>query len=141
MGGARILLMIHGIGNLFVLLWFLGSCFKEGMWNNAVTFFDGVLAMFVAFPLWAATVGIAMSSITIGPDDKYLAFAIIIGAGWVWYLISFAVIHAITDRLSKTKVAFHPLANSIGSAIFAWALTGPLGIFSYPVLILVLLAQ
>lgn len=139
MSGPKVLLMIHGIGALFVWLWFIGSCGKEGMWNNAVTFLDAMLASFLAIPLWVLGTIITINALNPGSDDFYLIFAIVIGLGWVFYLLCFFVIHAITDRLSRTKVNFHPLADKIGSALFAMSLLGPIETFLYPVLVLVMI--
>jgi hypothetical protein len=139
MSGPQVLLMIHGIGSVFIWLWFVGSCSKEGMWNNAITFLDSVIASFITIPLWAIGTLIAANNIEAGPDAFYLFLAIVMGMGWLIYLISFTIIHAITDRVSKTKVSFHPLADKIGSALFAMSLSGVLAMFSYPILAVVLL--
>ncbi|HEV3339670.1 MAG TPA: hypothetical protein VG125_04920 [Pirellulales bacterium] len=141
MGGAQILLTIHVIGSFFIWLWFMGSCVKEGMWNNAITLLDAVMALFITIPLWVAGSLLAASMIQPGPNDLYLMFAVVMGMGWAFYLISFVIIHAITDRLSQTKVTFHPLADKIGSVLFAWSLSSPLGILSYPMLALVMLSR
>lgn len=141
MSGPQVLFIIHIIGSIFIWLWFVGSCAREGMWNNAVTFMDSIIASFITIPLWAAGALIAADNIEPGPDAFYLLLAIVMGLGWVLYLISFAIIHAITDRVSKTKVSFHPLGDKIGSVLFAMWLSGTIGMFSYPVLVAVLASK
>jgi hypothetical protein len=139
MSAPKVLMTIHYIGGVFVWLWFIGSCTKEGMWNNAVTLIDAWMAVFVTFPLWLAgsVLAIDMLNLKPGADDFHLIFAIVIGLGWIFYLISFLIIHAISDRLSRTKVGFHPIADKIGAVLFAWALVGPVEIFCWPILMLV----
>ncbi|HET6884300.1 MAG TPA: hypothetical protein VFI31_29375 [Pirellulales bacterium] len=110
------------------------------MWNNALTLLDAWMAAFFTFPLWLAGTFITISMLKPGPDDFYTLFAIVMCMGWILYLVSFVIIHAITDYLSQTKVAFHPIADKIGAVLFAWSLASPLGIFSWPILILVMLA-
>ena len=139
MSGPQVLLTIHAVGLAFVWLWFVGSCSKEGMWNNAITFLDSVIASFITIPLWLAGSLIAANNIQPGPDALYLLLAIVMGLGWILYFISFAIIHAITDSVSKTKVSFHPLADKIGSVLFAMSLWGVINLFSYPILGMVLL--
>ncbi|HWB08096.1 MAG TPA: hypothetical protein VG826_02540 [Pirellulales bacterium] len=137
MSGPKVLLLIHIIGCTFIWLWFVGSCSREGLWNNAITFLDSIIASFVTIPIWIAGSFIAAENIQ-GPDSFYLLLGIVMAIGWVCYLVSFAIIHAITDRVSKTKVSFHPLADKIGSALFAMSLSGVLLIFSYPILAVIL---
>lgn len=140
MSTAKILITIHHVGGVFVWLWFIGSCTKEGMWNNAVTLIDAWMAAFLTFPLWLAGTYLAVDMLKPGPDDFYLVFAIVMGLGWILYLICFVIIHAITDRLSRTKVSFHPIVDKIGSIFFAWSLVGPVELLSWPILMLIILA-
>jgi hypothetical protein len=133
MSGPKVLITIHIIGQAFIWLWFVGSCSKEGLWNNAITFLDSIMAAFIAIPLWAAGSLIAADNIQPGPDSYHLLLAIVVGLGWGFYLISFAIVHAITDQVSKTKVTFHPLADKIGSIFLAMCLSLMLDAFSFPV--------
>jgi len=146
MNVTTVLTIIHWIGVGFIFLWFLGSCMKDGMWNNGVRCFNAFVAAMVSFPLTIALgflIGLIIG-LASGPPDPaniYLPLAMGMAASWIAFLVCFAIVQAITDRLSQLKVAFHPVANGIGSFIFICGITFVLFSYTLPIYGLVQLSR
>ncbi len=138
MDAPAVLQIIHWVGVGFIFLWFLGSCMKDGMWNNSIRCLNAFLAAMVGFIL-ALGIGFVIGLATGPPDpsDVYMRSAIGIGGAWVAFIIALAILQACTDRLSQVKVPFHPIANSIGSFIFICGITLAVCSFCMPVFFLV----
>lgn len=121
----EVLNIIFWVGIGFIFLWFLGSCVRDGMWNNAIRCFNAYVAVLLSFPLGVALgaiLGLIMGA-TSGSPDAYSIAAISIGGAWVSFLICLAILQALTDKLSQVKVPFHPIANTIGSFVFICAIS------------------
>lgn len=135
LSATTVLPIIHWIGVGFIFLWFLGSCMKDGMWNNGLRCFNAAVAAIAGLPvaiLAAGLIGGAMGGSS-DPSDQYLSLATIIGANWIAFLVWAAILQTLTDRLSQVKVAFHPIVNSIGSFIFVCGITLILFIYCMPI--------
>lgn len=143
---ANVLHIIFWVGIAFVFLWFLGSCVRDGMWNNAIRCFNAYVALLMSFPvamLIGFLCGLIMGAASGAPNegDAYTLAAIGIGSAWVAFLICLAILQTLTDKLSQVKVAFHPVVNMIGSFIFVCGITFVFFSLSAPVLGLVLALQ
>ena len=136
-----VLTIIHWVGVGFIFLWFLGSCMKDGMWNNALRCFNAFIAVLGSVLLGGGAFGIAMASglapAGAAPEDMYLVAAVLIGCLWVSFLICLAVLQTITDHLSIVKLAFHPIVNGIGSFIFICGITFVLMSYCMPIYMIV----
>ncbi|HEV3115974.1 MAG TPA: hypothetical protein VGY58_02900 [Gemmataceae bacterium] len=145
MNAVKVLSIIHWIGVVFIFLWFLGSCMKDGMWNNALRCFNAYVAAFGSILLGGLIFGIVMAAGVAPsggtPEDMYITAGILFGSLWVGFLIGLAVLQTITDRLSSVKVAFHPVVNSIGSFIFVCGITFVLMCFCTPIYLIVQIAK
>jgi hypothetical protein len=135
--------VIHWVGVGFVFLWFLGSCVRDGMWNNAIRCFNAFVAVLLSFPLAVLIgflAGLAMGAAS-GPADASAAYtvaAIAIGGAWVAFIVCLAILQTLTDKLSQVKVPFHPIVNTVGSVIFICGITFVFFSMCAPVLGLVL---
>lgn len=127
MNATSVLTVIHWVGIGFVFLWFLGSCMKDGMWNNGLRCLNAYMAILGSVFLGGGTFGILMAAGAApsggSPEDAYLIMGLLIGCLWIGFLVSLAILQTITDRLSGVKVAFHPIVNGIGSFIFICGIT------------------
>ena len=142
----NVLHIIYWVGIGFVFLWFLGSCIRDGMWNNAIRCFNAYVALLLSFPisLAIAAVGAMIAGTSSGPPDPSAAYtvaAIGIGSSWIGFLICLAILQTLTDKQSQVKVPFHPVVNMIGSFIFVCGITFVFFSLSLPVLGLVLAVQ
>jgi hypothetical protein len=139
----RVISIIHWVGVGFVFLWFLGSCVRDGMWNNAIRCFNAFVAATISFPI-AITIRAVLEMIvgikagSTDANDVYMQAAIAIGGGWVAFIICLAVLQTLTDKLSQVKVPFHPIVNTVGSVIFICGITFVMFSMCAPVLGLVL---
>lgn len=120
MSGYEILTYIEYIGLVFIFLWIIATNSKEGLWDNALTFFGWVAAaalMGPFVPLLSSAIygGVAEP----GKVDFYLLFAIGFAATWALVIIGFVLVRLATDRLSTVKVSFHPVVDKIGGFFFA----------------------
>ena len=139
----NVLTIIYWVGIGFIFLWFLGSCLRDGMWNNALRCFNAYVALLLSFPvalLIGFLCGLVMGATSGAPgaDDAYTVAAISIGSSWVAFLVCLAILQMLTDKQSQMKVAFHPVVNMIGSFIFICGITVVFFSVSAPVLGLVL---
>jgi hypothetical protein len=137
MNAPTVLTIIHWIGVGFIFLWFLGSCMRDGMWNNGLRCFNAFVAVMISFPV-ATLVGIVIRMAAGALDDVYMVAAIAIGGAWIVFILCLAVMQTITDKLSQVKVPFHPIVNGIGSFILICGITFVLLSMCMPALGLVL---
>lgn len=105
------------LGVLFICIAML---IREGLWSNALTFINAVMAGLIATsyfePLaaWAEGLGAFMGSLTYGLD--FLSF-------WGIFFLAFAILRTVTDLLSKVRVRFKLPVEYVGGGVFA-LLTG-----------------
>lgn len=97
---------------LFVIvaaaLWF------QGLWSNAVTLINLLVAMLIATNFWEPTCslieGFGAASFT------YLLDFIVL---WFWFVFAFVFLRLITDLLSRTRVKFEMPVEMAGRSILA----------------------
>ncbi|HQU45441.1 MAG TPA: hypothetical protein PK867_21680 [Pirellulales bacterium] len=133
LNATKVLGIVHWIGVAFVFLWFLGSCMKDGLWNNGLRCISAFAASMLSFPLAVLAAGLAGGSAGSSAPDDYLPLAIAIGANWITFLVCVGVILTLTDRLSQVKVAFHPIVNNVGSFIFICGITAVFLFYTMPI--------
>lgn len=135
MSGTSIFITIHWVGVGFIFLWFLGSSMKEGMWNNAITCFNALVAATLTLPLGIAVSALlvwvaGMAGLKPEPGEPYLLIGITMAAMWLTYIVCFLALATLTDYLSQVRVTFHPVVNSVGSFVFICGTTFVLFLFA-----------
>ena len=89
---------------------------REGLWSNALTLFNVILAALVATNAWEPVVDwIEGSEQGMRERTYYLDFGII----WVIFLLTMLVLRIATDSLSRTKVRFKLPVETVGGMVFA----------------------
>lgn len=100
---------------LLIVVFFacFGFLFREGMWSNAITLFNVVVAALLAtnFFEWAARVLEKW-----GPSFTYHWDFL---ALWGLFALSMAILRGATDFISKVRVRFRKIADQIGSPLLA----------------------
>lgn len=120
MSGFDVLSYIEYIGLVFIFLWIIATNSKEGLWDNAVTFFGWVTAATLTLPFYPLLGGAIYGAIAEpGKVDFYLLFAIAFAVIWILLVLGFVVVRLATDRLSTVKVSFPPMVDKIGGYFFA----------------------
>jgi len=135
MDGWTVLQYIYWIALAFIALWILGTNVKEGLWGNALLAFNWLVASFGAFALWQPGLKAALSALAPKPDDQLTILMVGLGLYWVLFLAFFIGLRAATDGLSKVKVAFHPVADTVGSLVFCALLFACIAGASLPVIV------
>lgn len=99
---------------LFIIIFVVAAMlWNEGLWGNAITLVNLILAGLIAtnyFEPLAAILDGQMASFTYFWD--FLSF-------WLIFAITFGLMRAVTDKLSKTKVKFKGYVEHPGRVIFA----------------------
>jgi hypothetical protein len=89
-------------------LWF------QGLWSNAVTLINLLVAMLIATNFWEPTTtlieGLGAASFT------YLLDFVVL---WFWFVLVFVFLRLITDLLSRTRVKFDMPVEMAGRSILA----------------------
>src|SRR5258708_9071184 len=101
MSGWTVLPILHFVGWGFCTLWVLGTCWKEGMWGNAVTWFNWCQA-FCLSVLGRAIVQIVVIK-AVEPktsDDHFTVDAVATAVQWILFIAAFAGVKVWTDKLS-----------------------------------------
>ncbi len=119
MSGPQILTIIHLVGWGFIFLWIMATGFNQGMWNNALMFINWMLASFVAITVSLPVSFLIISSVKPSPGDTFTGFAIWAGLFWLVFLVTYLLVQMSTESLSKVKVTFHPVAETLGSLTFS----------------------
>lgn len=119
MSGPEILSIIHYVGWGFIFLWIMATGFKLGMWNNALLYMNWVLAFSVGLAIGLPVGDLIVSAVKPDQGDYYTPFAIAAGIFWLVSLIAYTGLQAFTDSLSKVKVTFHPVVETLGSLFFS----------------------
>ena len=99
-----------------VMLICVAMCWNEGLWGNAVTLVNVVLAAMIAtnyFEPLASFIDSQMASYTYLWD--FLSI-------WMLFVFVYAVLRAVTDYLSKVKVRFKMPVEQVGRIVFALAI-------------------
>ncbi|MGH7134735.1 MAG: hypothetical protein ACREHD_03285 [Pirellulales bacterium] len=122
-----VLTIIHWVGIGFIFLWFLGSCMKDGMWNNGLRCLNAYVAascsVLITVVGFIAVIASGAAPMGPAPEDGYIRFAIFMSCWWVSFLVCLGILQTLTDKLSAVKLAFHPIVNGIGSFIFVCGIT------------------
>ncbi|HUY90684.1 MAG TPA: hypothetical protein VMV10_18260 [Pirellulales bacterium] len=135
MNGWTVLTYFYYIGLVFIALWILGTNVKEGLWGNALLAFNWLVAAFGTLAIWQPGLKVALSALKPAPDGQLLILAVAMGLYLVLFLVFFLGMRTATDGLSKVKVAFHPVADTIGSVVFCGLLFLGIAAASLPVIV------
>lgn len=131
MSGFDVLTYVEYAGLVFIFLWIIATNSKEGLWDNAVTFFGWVAAAALTGPFVPLLTGAIYGAIAeSGKVDFYLLLAIELAITWVLLIIGFVVLRLATDRLSTVKVSFHPMVEKIGGYFFAFCTFAFIGLMA-----------
>jgi len=141
MDGWTTLRYIYFAGLVFNALWIIGTNLKEGLWGNVLLFFNWCIACAGAFAVWLPTLKLTLNALRPKPDDQLLIVAVAMGLFWILFLALFAGMRSATDGLSRVKVAFHPVIDTIGSLAFCGLLFAGIGVASLPVLVVLALGK
>ena len=141
MDGWTALRYIYFAGLVFNALWIIGTNLKEGLWGNVLLFFNWCIACFGALAVWRPALRLTLNALAPKPDDQLLIVAVAMGLFWILFLALFAGMRSATDGLSRVKVAFHPVIDTIGSLAFCGLLFAGIGVASLPVLVVLALGK
>jgi hypothetical protein len=102
---------------LFLFLLFLliaAALWFQGLWSNAVTLINLIVAMLIATNFWEPTCtlieGVGAASFT------YLLDFVVL---WFWFVFAFVFLRLITDLLSRTRVKFEMPVEMGGRTLLA----------------------
>ena len=111
--------------NLVLLLIFLmcvAALWFQGLWSNVVTLVNLLLAIMLAFNYFEP---VAQQLDGLEPSLTYLWDFV---ALWALFALSFGLLRAVTDMLSRTRVAFDFWVETVGRSItavwIAWLFIG-----------------
>ena len=104
------LLLLVVLAATAAALWF------QGLWNATVTFVNLILAMVIATSFYEP---ICTQHERIAGDVKQLTYILDFIVLWVLFAISFGILRAITDSISKSAVAFDFPVEVAGRSIMA----------------------
>jgi hypothetical protein len=89
------------------------TLYPEGMWGNALTLVNVILAALVAANFWEPVARFAEGQ---APSFTYFWDFL---ALWGLFALTLGIMRALTDLISKTKVRFIKIVDQIGGAFFA----------------------
>ncbi len=98
-----------------IMLVCVAMCWNEGLWGNAITLINTILAAMIAtnyFEPLAAVIDEQMPSYTYMWDFISI---------WLLFAFVYAVLRAVTDKLTNTKVRFKMPVEHIGRILLAFA--------------------
>jgi hypothetical protein len=104
-------------GFLFlVMLICIAFLWNEGLWGNAITLINVVLAAMIATNYFEP-----LASLIEGLDDSMASFTYMWDflSIWMIFVLTFGIMRAVTDKLSKTKVKFKGVVEYAGRSILA----------------------
>ena len=107
--------MLTGILFL-VMLVCIAFLWNEGLWGNAITLINVVLAALIATNYFEP-----VAAFIEGVDDSLATFTYLWAflSIWLVFVVAFGVMRTVTDRLSKTKVRFKGVVEYAGRSILA----------------------
>ena len=89
----------------------------EGLWGNAITFFNVVTAALLSMNYFEPVAGLIEEQVG---SLKYFADFIAI---WVLFIVAYLIMKLICERVSRVKVRFRKPVETVGGLLFA-ALVG-----------------
>ncbi|HVC98838.1 MAG TPA: hypothetical protein VND64_34555 [Pirellulales bacterium] len=139
MSGWTVLPVLHYLGWGFCTLWVLGTCWKERMWGNAVNGFNWWQA-FLLSSLGASIAKTVVTSAVGGQsnDDQFTVAAVVMAIQWILFIAAFAGVKTSSDKLSRVKVAFHPIFDGVANLVVCLLLAGGIVVSTMPLLGLLL---
>lgn len=93
----------------------VASSLNEGLWGNAITFFNVVISALLATNYWEPLSSWLSSEI---PSARYLWDFLTL---WAIFSISMFILRALTDAASKYKMKFVKAVDSVGGLLFSLA--------------------
>jgi hypothetical protein len=100
---------------LLIVVFFVcfGFLFREGMWSNAITLFNVIVAGLLATNLFEWAAGVLERW---GPSYTYYWDFL---ALWGLFALFMAILRGATDLISKVRVRFRKITDQIGSPLLA----------------------
>jgi hypothetical protein len=135
MTGWKVLPILHLIGWGFCTLWVLGTCWKERMWGNAISWFNWWLAFLLSW--LGGSIAKTVVTSAVGPqsnDDHFTVEAVAIAIQWILFIVAFAGVRTWSDKLSRVRVAFHPIFDGVGNLVFCLLIAGGIVVSTVPLL-------
>jgi hypothetical protein len=99
---------------IVIVVFIFGALWNQGLWNNTISLFNVILAAIIATCFFEP---VAQLLTTMALPSAVHAWDIL-SAGLL-FIVSYSVLKLLTDRLSKYRVRFHPVAEKVGGAIVA----------------------
>jgi len=102
---------------LFLFLLFLiiaAALWFQGLWSNAVTLINLIVAMLIATNFWEPTCDL-IEGFGAGSFTYLLDFVVL----WFWFVFAFVFLRLISDLLSRTRVKFEMPVEMAGRSILA----------------------
>jgi hypothetical protein len=109
---------------LGVFLICMAMLWTEGLWGNAITFVNVIISGMMAATLWESVAGAMekqMSSFT---------YLLDILAVWLVFALTMGILRGVTGFLSKRKVRFHRLMETIGNISMAVIVAASMSCFT-----------
>lgn len=91
----------------------IGMMWTEGLWTNAITFFNVLFAGLVAWNYFEPAANF------LEEQEKSFTYLVDFIAFWGIFAITFNILRAITDLVSKTKARFRKPVEMGGGIVFA----------------------
>ncbi len=140
MSGWLVLSILHFVGWGFCTLWVLGTCWKERMWGNVITWFNWWQAFILSEILGGLAKKAVVSMVGLkSADDQFIVVAVWLAIQWGLFIAVLAGLKLWSEKLSRVKVAFHPVMDGIGNFIFCMLLAGSIVLSTLQLLGMVLL--
>ncbi len=111
-----VLVYAHLAFAAFIFIWMLASSFREGLWGNALVFFNWCLAATFAWKLWFPLLALIQSFAQ--TRSSTLAGFMALFSLFIPFLAAYAGLRYCTDKLSRVRVAFHPVVDRVGGMAF-----------------------
>ncbi len=105
--------MWYGMMMVVVAFVCIAMMWPEGMWGNAITFMNVILAILVSMNFFEPVASF------LAPKVPSFAYYWDFLSLWLIFVVSLAVFSIATDELSKSKVRFRMPVEQAGRAIFA----------------------
>ena len=100
----------------FVMIACVAFLWNEGLWGNAITLVNVVLAALIATNYFEP-----LASLIEGLDDSMATFTYMWDFLSIWFIfvVVYSIMRAVTDKLTKTKVKFKGFVEMIGRSLLA----------------------
>ncbi len=105
--------MLMTLAILIVFATTAGTLWLHGLWGNAITLINMILAMLLATNFFEPTAALLTEYIPAG--NYFFDYACV----WAWFLLFFGIFRTITDKLSNQQVKFILPVEMAGRTILA----------------------